>query len=172
MIKEFNNWLSNNTFLFYISFAIIYLGFLCLKELYKIGKKKKCQQCGKLFATKIIKSTLLGEFESSEQESYLEETGEYEIVNKEEKSILRPIKSTKYRDVEITMYEYNNTQVCKYCGTKSTFKSCRQANMKDHLAKLEELDALQKKLTIKAKKLQTEYDKNCKKQMRAKSQKK
>jgi hypothetical protein len=144
MIKEFNNWLSNNTFLFYISFAIIYLGFLCLKELYKIGKKKKCQQCGKLFATKIIKSTLLGEFESSEQESYLEETGEYEIVNKEEKSILRPIKSTKYRDVEITMYEYNNTQVCKYCGTKSTFKSCRQANMKDHLAKLEELDALQK----------------------------
>jgi hypothetical protein len=169
MIKEFNNWFNNNPFLFGATCTFIYLG---LRELYKIGKKKKCQQCGKLFATKITKSTLLGEFESSEQESYLEETGEYEIVNKEEKSILRPIKRTKYRDVKITMYEYNNTQVCKYCGTKSTFKSYRRANMKDHLAKLEELDARSKKLAIEANKLQAEYDKNWKKQLRAKSQKK
>jgi hypothetical protein len=100
--------------------AVVGFTYLGVQFTIKNGYKKKCATCGKWFAQKQIKSETVGIKQTMKRESYKVDSGEFEVTERNNKTIIRPIKKTMYRNVPATEYSYKNTHECKFCKNKTT----------------------------------------------------
>ena len=100
--------------------AAVGFAYLGVHNIIKNGYKKKCETCGKWFAQNLIKSETFGIKQSIKSESYKVDSGEFEIIERNNKTIIRPRKKTMFRNVPATEYSYKNTHECKFCKKKTT----------------------------------------------------
>lgn len=100
--------------------AVVGLTYLGGQFTIKNGYKKKCSSCGKWFAQRELKRETIGQKITMKRESYKVDSGEFEVIERNNKTIIRPRKKTMYRNVPATEYSYKNTHECKFCKNKTT----------------------------------------------------
>jgi hypothetical protein len=107
------------------------------KTIKRIFNLINCPNCNKIIKNKIISSKKIREFKENVMESYIVDSDEYEIIEKNNKKIIRPRKETKYRTDEVTMYEIINTYHCIYCKNNFTQQIIHRKNIADLNAEME-----------------------------------
>ena len=103
---------------FLINPFLIIIIIVIVLALVKILRKKRCSNCGRWLALKLENTELTRTYSTTKLESYKEETGEFEVVIKNNKTILKPLKRTRSRIVPATIQVFNIIHKCKYCEKK------------------------------------------------------
>jgi hypothetical protein len=102
--------------------AAVGFAYLAVRFTIKNGYTKKCKTCGKWFALKQIKTETIGQKQTMKKESYKVDSGEFEVIERNNKTIVRPRKKTLFRNVPATEFSYKNTHECRFCkNTSSTY---------------------------------------------------
>lgn len=100
--------------------AAVGFAYLGIRFTIKNGYTKKCKTCGKWFALKQIKTETIGQKQTMKKESYKVDSGEFEVIERKNKTIVRPRKKTLFRNVPATEFSYKNTHECRFCKNTSS----------------------------------------------------
>jgi hypothetical protein len=111
-----------NQFFITVILASIFFYFP-IKYVYKNGYKKRCLKCRRWFALEEKNKKLLSKHKTTKIESNWVESGEFEIIEKRNKTVIRPKKKLDLRSVPATSYDYLHTFECKHCHHQTETKS-------------------------------------------------
>lgn len=99
--------------------AVVGFTYLGVQFTIKNGYNKKCNSCGKWFAQKQIKTETIGQKQTTKWVSYKVDSGEFEVIERNNKTIVRPRKKSMLRNVPATEYSYKHLYECRFCKNNS-----------------------------------------------------